>query len=176
MRSQRTREQSGTTRYIQNRITCTQLRHLNQKICRLLIGMSKHVGKRNCLLSELINNLSKLIPNQLLCKSFLFVLITIPFLKALSSNPLLRKLKSNMALVGRVHLETWRVVVDGRRTLQPLEISLLIKLYRKRSMGALISLGDPLDTTLPYNKGILSQHRQKSSKMAALPTYSSASS
>ena len=58
-----------------------------------------------------------------------------------------------------------RVVVDGRRTLQPLEISLLIKLYRKRSMGALISLGDPLDTTLPYNKGILSQHRQKTSKM-----------
>jgi len=64
----------------------------------------------------------------------------------------------------------WRVVVDGRRTPQPLEISLLIPLYRKRSMGALISLGEPLDTTLPYNKGILSKFRQKSIKIPVLTT------
>jgi len=51
--------------------------------------------------------------------------------------------------------------VDGKRTLQPTEASLLIKLYKKRSMGALISLGEPIDTSLPYNKGILSQHRLK---------------
>jgi hypothetical protein len=64
----------------------------------------------------------------------------------------------------------WRVIVDGRRTLQPLEIPILIKLYRRRSMGALISLGEPIDNSRPYNKGILSQHRQESSKMAALTT------
>gem|GEM_PF-6247036 len=34
-----------------------------------------------------------------------------------------------------------RVVVDGRRTLQATEISLLVKLYHKRGMGALITLG-----------------------------------
>jgi len=32
-------------------------------------------------------------------------------------------------------------------------------MYRKRSMGALISLGEPLDHSLPYNRGILSKHR-----------------
>jgi hypothetical protein len=55
----------------------------------------------------------------------------------------------------------WRLVVDGRRTLQATEISLLVKLCRKRSMGALISLGQPIDTTLPYTKGILSKYTQK---------------
>jgi len=38
----------------------------------------------------------------------------------------------------------WRVVVDGRRTLQPLEIEVLIKIYRKRSMGWLIALDKPV--------------------------------
>ena len=55
--------------------------------------------------------------------------------------------------------ENQRVVVDGRRTLQPLEIPLLIKIYRKRSMGSLISLDLPIDTTQPYRKGILSKRR-----------------
>lgn len=58
--------------------------------------------------------------------------------------------------------------MDGRRTPQPIEISLLVKLYHKRSMGALISLGEPIDTTRPYNKGILSQYQRKSTKMPAL--------
>jgi len=37
-----------------------------------------------------------------------------------------------------------RVVVDSRRTLQPLEIELLIKIHRKRSMGWLIALDEPV--------------------------------
>ncbi len=64
--------------------------------------------------------------------------------------------------------ENQRVEGDARRTCQPLEIAILVKMYRKRSMGALISLGEPIDHSLPYNRGILSQHRQKSSKMAIL--------
>lgn len=60
-----------------------------------------------------------------------------------------------------------RVIVDGRRTLQPLEIPLLIKLYRKRSMGALISLGGPIDNTRPYIKGVLSQKRLNSIRIPA---------
>ncbi len=55
--------------------------------------------------------------------------------------------------------QKWRVVVDGRRTLQPLEIQLLIKIYHKRSMGSLISLDLPIDTTQPYKKGALSKQR-----------------
>ena len=43
-----------------------------------------------------------------------------------------------------VHLKIWRVVVDGRRTLQPLEIPLLIKIYKKRGMGWLIALDEPI--------------------------------
>ena len=58
----------------------------------------------------------------------------------------------------------WRLEVDARRTTQPLEISLFVKLYRKRSMGALISLGEPINETLPYDKGILSRNRIKSIK------------
>jgi len=42
-----------------------------------------------------------------------------------------------------VHLKNWRVEGDGKRTLQPLEIELLIKIHRKRSMGWLIALGEP---------------------------------
>ena len=38
----------------------------------------------------------------------------------------------------------WRVVVDDRRTLQPLEIPLLIKIHKKRSMGWLIALDEPI--------------------------------
>jgi hypothetical protein len=61
--------------------------------------------------------------------------------------------------------QNWRVVVDEKRTLsfdklrtsQPPEMPLLIKLYRKRSMGWQISLGDPICTTLPYKKGVLSK-------------------
>jgi len=53
-------------------------------------------------------------------------------------------------------IEKWRLVVDARRTHKVLETSLLIKLYKKRSMGALISLGEPIDTSKPYQKGILS--------------------
>jgi len=34
--------------------------------------------------------------------------------------------------------------VDGKRTLQPLEIPLLIKIYRKRGIGWLIALGEPV--------------------------------
>ncbi len=56
----------------------------------------------------------------------------------------------------------WRVVVDEKRTLQVQEIQLLIKLYRHRSMGKLISLGEPINTTLPYNKGVLSKRPTKS--------------
>lgn len=37
-----------------------------------------------------------------------------------------------------------RVIVDGRRTLQPIEIALLIKLHRKRDIGWLIALDEPL--------------------------------
>ena len=59
----------------------------------------------------------------------------------------------------------WRLVVDARRTSQVIETSLLIKLYKKRSMGALISLGKPIDTSQPYKKGILSKHRQKPNKI-----------
>jgi hypothetical protein len=55
----------------------------------------------------------------------------------------------------------WRLFVDVRRTLRATEVSLLVKLYRKRSMGALVSLGQPIDTTLPYTKGILSKYTQK---------------
>jgi c-di-GMP-related signal transduction protein len=40
--------------------------------------------------------------------------------------------------------EEERVVVDGRRTLQPLEIELLIKIHRKRSMGWLIALDESI--------------------------------
>ena len=38
----------------------------------------------------------------------------------------------------------WRVAVDEKRTLQPLEIPLLIKIHRKRSMGWLIALDEPI--------------------------------
>ena len=99
------------------------------------------------------------------------------FLKKIGSNFILKERRLVFSTEGtfRPFLKNapflnWRVVVDGRRTLQTLETSLLIKLYHKRSMGALISLGEPLDTTLPYNKGILSQHRQKSSKIPVLTT------
>ena len=34
--------------------------------------------------------------------------------------------------------------MDGRRTLQPLEIPLLIKIYKKRGMGWLIALDEPI--------------------------------
>jgi len=34
--------------------------------------------------------------------------------------------------------------VDEGRTLQPLEIPLLIKIHRKRGMGWLIALGEPI--------------------------------
>jgi len=37
----------------------------------------------------------------------------------------------------------WRVAVDEKRTLQPLEIPLLIKIHRKRGMGWLIALDEP---------------------------------
>ncbi len=37
-----------------------------------------------------------------------------------------------------------RVDVDDRRTLQPLEIPLLIKIHRKRGMGWLIALDEPI--------------------------------
>jgi len=36
--------------------------------------------------------------------------------------------------------------VDDSRTLQPLEIPLLIKIHRKRGMGWLIALGEPVFT------------------------------
>ena len=38
----------------------------------------------------------------------------------------------------------WRVVVDEKRTLQLPEIPLLIKIYKKRSMGWLIALDKPI--------------------------------
>ncbi len=38
----------------------------------------------------------------------------------------------------------WRVEGDARRTLQPIEIELLIKIHRKRSMGWLIALDEPI--------------------------------
>jgi len=37
-----------------------------------------------------------------------------------------------------------RVVMDGSRTLQLPEIQLLIKIYRKKSMGWLIALDEPV--------------------------------
>jgi len=41
-------------------------------------------------------------------------------------------------------LNLWRVVVDEKRTLQPIEIPLLIKIHRKRGMGWLIALDEPI--------------------------------
>jgi hypothetical protein len=41
-------------------------------------------------------------------------------------------------------MEKWRVVVDESRTLQLPEIPLLIKIHRKRSMGWLIALDEPI--------------------------------
>ncbi|KJJ84633.1 hypothetical protein OMAG_001499 [Candidatus Omnitrophus magneticus] len=64
--------------------------------------------------------------------------------------------------------QQWRLEVDAGRTTQPLEISLFVKLYRKRSMGALISLGEPINESLPYDKGILSRNRLKSTETAVL--------
>jgi hypothetical protein len=55
----------------------------------------------------------------------------------------------------------WRVVVDEKRTLQLPEIPLLIKIYRKRSMGWQISLDKPINTCLPYKKGVLSIRHEK---------------
>ena len=52
---------------------------------------------------------------------------------------------------GSTERQQWRVVVDGRRTLQPLEIPLLIKIHKKRSMGWLIALDEPI-----FNKPIRS--------------------
>jgi len=40
--------------------------------------------------------------------------------------------------------EMQRIVVDESRTLQPIEIELLIKIHRKRSMGWLIALDEPI--------------------------------
>jgi hypothetical protein len=37
-----------------------------------------------------------------------------------------------------------RVVVDEKRTLQLIEIPLLVKLYKKRGMGWLIALDEPI--------------------------------
>ncbi len=62
-------------------------------------------------------------------------------------------------------MNKWRLATDYKQTLQAVETSLLIKLYKKRSMGMLISLGEPIDTTKPYKRGILSQHTRKSTKM-----------
>jgi len=60
---------------------------------------------------------------------------------------------------GSTERQQWRLVVDARRTQKALETSLLIKLYQKRSMGSLISLGEPIDTSKPYQRGILSNYR-----------------
>jgi hypothetical protein len=62
----------------------------------------------------------------------------------------------------------WRVVVDGRRTLpfdslrslrasQPIEIPLLIKIHKKRGMGWLIALDEPV-----FNKPAKSKEPPKS--------------
>lgn len=52
----------------------------------------------------------------------------------------------------------WGVERDGSRTPQTQSVQLLVTLHKKRSMGMLISLGQPINTSLPYNnKGILSK-------------------
>ena len=51
----------------------------------------------------------------------------------------------------------WRAERDASRTPQPQTIQLLVSLYKKRSMGMLISLGQPINTSLPYQRGILSK-------------------
>ena len=61
--------------------------------------------------------------------------------------------------------KSWRVEWDTSRTPQTQSIQLLVTLYKKRSMGMLISLGQPIDASRPYKKGILSQHRPKSSEI-----------
>ena len=68
----------------------------------------------------------------------------------MKSNPGTREKESNAS-----NWYQFRVIVDARRTLQPVEIMLLVKLYRKRSMGSLISLDEPVNTSLPYKKGVL---------------------
>jgi hypothetical protein len=45
---------------------------------------------------------------------------------------------------GKTSIEEKRVERDARRTSQMLEAVLLIKLYRKRSIGWQISLGEPI--------------------------------
>ncbi len=65
----------------------------------------------------------------------------------LSSVNLFHKLTRSRRLwrrIGMVHQKNWRVVVDDRRTLQLPEIQLLVKIYRKRSMGWLIALDEPI--------------------------------
>lgn len=70
-----------------------------------------------------------------------------------------------LALLDKKHKSAnwlqWRVERDGSRTPQPQSIQLLVTLHKKRSMGMLISLGQPINTSLPYNKGILSKNRSK---------------
>ncbi|MFH0738787.1 MAG: hypothetical protein V2A59_02880 [Candidatus Omnitrophota bacterium] len=88
------------------------------------------------------------------------------FLEKIGSNFILKERRLNFSteasfrpLFEAAPYPCWRVVVDGRRTLRPVETMLLVKLYRKRSMGSLIALDEPINTTLPYKKGVLSKYR-----------------
>jgi hypothetical protein len=47
-------------------------------------------------------------------------------------------------LISIPYLRNWRVVVDEKRTLQLPEIPLLIKIYKKRDIGWLIALDEPI--------------------------------
>jgi len=73
------------------------------------------------------------------------------FLKKIGSNFILKERRLNFSTEGtfRLFLKdapylNWRVVVDESRTLQPIEIQLLIRIHRKRSMGWLIALDEPI--------------------------------
>jgi len=61
------------------------------------------------------------------------------------------------SLYKNLNYQQWRAERDASRTPQPQTVQLLVKLYKKRSMGMLISPGQPIDTSLPYQKGILSR-------------------
>jgi len=73
------------------------------------------------------------------------------FLEKIGSNFILKERRLNFSaeaslrpLLEAAPCLNWRVVVDESRTLQPLEIPLLIKIHRKRSMGWLIALDEPI--------------------------------
>lgn len=58
--------------------------------------------------------------------------------------------------------------MDAKRTTQAQVTSLLVKLYKKRSMGFLFSLGEPFAPTPASNSNNLSEKPKTSIKKTAL--------